>query len=113
VEEAGRLASMLAAEAALARFGSEERRSVILRFGLLWGPGTGNSAPVARYNASLHIEDAATALLLALQVANGIYNVVQDGGRVSADRFRAASGWTPRFQTRTIEGVERKSARSD
>jgi nucleoside-diphosphate-sugar epimerase len=92
---ADRLSSMVEAENSTRRFAAEGRRGVILRFGLLWGPGTGNDAPVQRYNATTQVEDAARALRLALEVAGGVYNVVADGGRVANGRFKSATGWRP------------------
>src|SRR5690606_16036539 len=64
----GRLPSMVDAERETGRFTEAGRRGVILRLGLLWGPGTGNDTAEGRYGASLHIEDAAEALRLALDV---------------------------------------------
>jgi nucleoside-diphosphate-sugar epimerase len=89
------LASMLEAEAQCRRFTDWGGRGVILRLGLLWGPGTGSEAPVFRYGATLHIEDAGTALLQALTIPAGVYNVVSDGQRVSNARFKSTTGWHP------------------
>jgi nucleoside-diphosphate-sugar epimerase len=92
-----RLSSMVDAENAVRRFTTAGGRGVILRLGLLWGPGTGNDAPSHRYGATLHIEDAGSALRAALDLPSGVYNVVGDGERISNARFKAASGWQPRF----------------
>jgi nucleoside-diphosphate-sugar epimerase len=94
---AARLSSMSDAEREVGRFSGAGGRGVILRLGLLWGPGTGNDAPNQRYGATLHIEDAGNALLAALGVPSGVYNVVADGERIDNARFKAASGWQPRF----------------
>ena len=94
---ANRLSSMVAAETEVRRFAAGGSRGAILRLGLLWGPGTGNDAPSQRYGASLHIEDAGAALRAALDVPGGVYNVVADGERIANGRFKAASGWQPRF----------------
>jgi hypothetical protein len=51
---------------------------VVLRFGLLDGPGTGHDEPVEALGASLHVDDAARALLSALTLPSGIYNVCRD-----------------------------------
>jgi nucleoside-diphosphate-sugar epimerase len=93
VTPAANLGSMMAAEAQCRRFAEAARRGVVLRLGLLWGPGTGNDAPVERYGASLHVADAGAALKAARDVPSGVYNVVSDGQRVSNARFKAASGW--------------------
>ncbi len=47
--------------------------------------------------ATLHVADAARALVAALALPSGIYNVCRDGERVSNRRFTQAAGWHPRF----------------
>jgi nucleoside-diphosphate-sugar epimerase len=91
------LRSALVAEKQAARFADAGRRGVVLRLGLLDGPGTGNNAPVDVFGATLHVEDAGRALLAALSVSSGIYNVCRDGERVSNRRFSAATGWRPQL----------------
>jgi nucleoside-diphosphate-sugar epimerase len=91
------LTSMMEAEAQCRRFTDWGGRGVILRLGLLWGPGTASEAPVDRYGATLHIEDAGRALLQALTIPTGVYNVVSDGQRVSNARFKAITGWQPAY----------------
>jgi nucleoside-diphosphate-sugar epimerase len=93
---AGRLSSMIDAENAVRRFAEAGHRGVILRLGLLWGPGTGNDAPAGRYGSTLQIDDAASALRLGLNVPSGVYNVTDDGQRIANGRFKTASGWRPR-----------------
>ena len=92
----GTLASALAAEEQAARFSRAGRRGVVLRLGLLDGPGTGHDAPVRSLGATLHVADAASALLAALTVPAGIYNVCRDGEDVSNARLSRAAGWRPR-----------------
>jgi UDP-glucose 4-epimerase len=89
------LRSALVAERETDRFAGSGGRGVVLRFGLLDGPGTGNDEPVRDFGASLHTSDAAYALLSALSLPSGIYNVCRPGERVSIDRFTAAAGWQP------------------
>jgi nucleoside-diphosphate-sugar epimerase len=89
--------SVFEAEAAVQRFSDAGGRGVVLRLGLLWGPGTGSDQPQYRNGSVLHVEDAASALALALEVPPGLYNVVADGGRVSNARFKGATGWQPRY----------------
>ena len=89
--------SSLTAERQAARFAAAGRRGVVLRFGLLDGPGTGQDTPDPRAGATLHVEDAGRALLAALAAPSGIYNVVRDGERVSNARFKQATGWRPRL----------------
>jgi nucleoside-diphosphate-sugar epimerase len=95
-ELAPHLRSALDAEAETLRFAASGRRGIVLRFGLLWGPGTWNEdAPSPASDAPLHVDDAGAALELALGVPTGIYNIVADGSRVSNERFKQATGWAP------------------
>ncbi len=89
------LRSALAAEQQAARFARAGGRGVVLRLGLLDGPGTGKGQPNPALGATLHTGDAGRALLAALDIASGIYNVCRDGERVSNHRFTAAAGWRP------------------
>ena len=47
------------------------------------------------FGATLHVSDAGRALLSALSLPSGIYNVCRDGERVSTERFTRAAGWHP------------------
>jgi len=89
------LRSALAAEGETERFTRAGGRGVVLRFGLLDGPGTGDYPPLAEYGATLHVSDAGRALLEALSLPSGIYNVCRDGERVSSERFCQVTGWHP------------------
>ena len=89
------LRSGLVAERETARFTAAGRRGVVLRFGLLWGPGTGSDAPNPVYGSTLHVTDAGAALAAALTAGPGIYNVDDGRGRVSSAAFAAATGWQP------------------
>ncbi len=90
------LRSAVTAEHEADRFAQSSRRGIVLRLGLLDGPGTGHDAPVRALGATLHVADAARALLSALSLPGGIYNVCRDGERVSNRRFTDAAGWHPR-----------------
>jgi nucleoside-diphosphate-sugar epimerase len=94
-EVSPRLRSARAAEQEAAHFAAAGGRSVVLRLGLLDGPGTGNDVPNQRFGATLHVDDAGRALLAALSAPPGLYNVVRDGERVSNARFKQATGWQP------------------
>lgn len=85
--------SALDAERETARFAAAGRRGVVLRLGLLDGDGTGSDAPNAIYGTTLDVTDAGRALVAALELPSGIYNVCRDGERVSNARFKAATGW--------------------
>ena len=89
------LESALAAEDEAARFAAAGRRGVVLRLGILDGPGTFHDRPDPDARATLHVEDAGRALLEALAVPSGTYDVTRDGGRVSNAPFRRVSAWSP------------------
>jgi nucleoside-diphosphate-sugar epimerase len=89
------LRSALAAEAEATRFAAAGRRGVVLRFGLLDGPGTGHDERRPALAATIHVEDAARALIAALSVESGIYNVCRDDERVSNRKLKRASTWRP------------------
>jgi nucleoside-diphosphate-sugar epimerase len=91
------LRSALVAEQQAERFARAGGRGVVLRFGLLDGPGTWYDEPMDDFGATLHVSDAARALLWALSLPSGIYNVCRDGGRVSNERFTQAAGWRPQY----------------
>src|SRR6476659_1993037 len=87
------LRSALAAEQETERFARAGGRGVVLRMGLLDGPGTDDYGPLAEFGATLHVADAGRALLEALALPSGIYNVCRDGERVSNERFMRAAHW--------------------
>jgi nucleoside-diphosphate-sugar epimerase len=89
------LRSALVAERETERFARGGGRGVVLRFGLLDGPGTWFDQPMGDFGATLHVTDAGRALLSALSMPSGIYNVCRDGERVSIERFTRAAGWQP------------------
>jgi nucleoside-diphosphate-sugar epimerase len=89
------LRSALTAEREAGRFAQSGRRGIVLRLGLLDGPRTGHELPVRSLGATLHVSDAARALLAALTLPTGIYNVCRDGERISNSRFTHAAGWHP------------------
>jgi nucleoside-diphosphate-sugar epimerase len=68
-------------------------RGCVLRYGQLYGPGTGSDAAADR-TVPLHVEAAAWAAVLALeQHAAGIYNVAEPNPHVSSDKIRRELGW--------------------
>jgi nucleoside-diphosphate-sugar epimerase len=89
------LRSALVAEQQAERFAHAGGRGVVLRLGLLDGPGTWYDQPMGDFGATLHVSDAGRALLSALSLPSGIYNVCRDGERVSTERFTRAAGWHP------------------
>ena len=65
---------------------------IVLRYGQLYGPGTGFDAP--RGDAPLHADAAAYAALLALDNArSGIFNIAEPNRYVATDKAVAELGW--------------------
>jgi nucleoside-diphosphate-sugar epimerase len=96
------LRSALAAEEQTERFARAGGRGVVLRFGLLDGPGTWFDQPMGDFGATLHVSDAGRALLSALSLPSGIYNVCRNGERVSNERFTRATEWQPQNETAAL-----------
>ena len=70
---------------------------IVLRYGKLYGPGTGFEA--ARSGGPLHVDAAADAARRALTRGSaGIYNVAQDDGTVSIGRAVRELGFRPGFR---------------
>jgi nucleoside-diphosphate-sugar epimerase len=98
----------LEGERLVARFGLDGGRGVVLRFGLFYGPenrSTDEALSMARariapipgaplgFVSSIHVDDAATAVVSALAAPSGVYNVVDDEPltrRDYTDAFAAA-----------------------
>jgi len=67
-------------------------RGCVLRYGQLYGPGTGSDDVAAE--VPLHVEAAAWASVLALeQRATGVYNVADPNPHVNTDKVRSELGW--------------------
>lgn len=65
---------------------------IVLRYGLIYGPGTGFDAPIAP--GSVHVSAAAKAAQLAITKGlPGIYNVAEDDGAVLTEKARQILGW--------------------
>ena len=70
----------------------------VLRYGLLYGPGTWSEGPGRK--PALHVDAAAQAAVLALSRGEpGIYNIADDDGAVSIEQARAELGFDPAFRT--------------
>jgi nucleoside-diphosphate-sugar epimerase len=70
---------------------------IVLRYGRLYGPGTGFSWPAN--GGPLHVDDAADAARRALTRGQaGIYNIAEDDGTVSIKKAIDALGWVPGFR---------------
>ena len=74
-------------------------RSVVLRYGRLYGPGTWRSEPSAR--TPVHVDAAADAARRALLQGNaGVYNVAEPDGTVSVAKAVDQLGWDPSFRAK-------------
>jgi nucleoside-diphosphate-sugar epimerase len=83
-----------AMEAQVLAYGME---GIVLRYGLLYGPGTWSEGPSRK--PPLHVDAAAHAALLAVtQGKPGIYNIAEDDGTVAIDKARAELGFDPAFR---------------
>jgi nucleoside-diphosphate-sugar epimerase len=70
---------------------------MVLRYGLLYGPGTWHMT--ATRKPALHVDAAAHAALLAMTRGSaGIYNIADDEGIVSIAKARALLGFDPQFR---------------
>ena len=71
--------------------------AIVLRYGLLYGPGTWHMTAIRK--PALHVDAAAHAALLAMtRGARGIYNIADDEGLVSIAKARAQLGFDPQFR---------------
>lgn len=70
---------------------------IVLRYGQLYGPGTG--ADVPKPGASVHVDAAAHAALLAVgRGAAGAYNIAEPNDQVATDKAVAELGWHADFR---------------
>ncbi len=77
---------------------------VVLRYGLLYGPGTGADQP--KGPVPLHVDAAADAARRAVERdVGGVFNIADAGGAAAIDRARWTLGWSPEF--RLIAGTPR------
>jgi nucleoside-diphosphate-sugar epimerase len=70
---------------------------IILRYGRLYGPGTGAEAPTGPL--SLHVDAAAYAALLAVDRSDpGIFNIAEPNEEVATEKARRELGWRADFR---------------
>ena len=70
---------------------------IVLRYGLLYGPGTWSGGPARK--PSVHVDAAAQAALLVVTLgAPGNYNIADDEGTVSIAKARKDLGFDPAFR---------------
>lgn len=122
-------ASVGEAEAAAARFTAAGRTGVVLRFGMFYAPDSSHTQAMLRagrsgigpvvgapgaYQSMIHADDAAAAVVAALEAPAGVFDVVDDepltkaevarsfGGRVRfPGRLAAAAGPSMSFMARS------------
>ena len=67
---------------------------LVLRYGQLYGPGTGTDRPAG--TSPVHVDRAARAALLAVdRGARGAYNIAEPNLHVATDKARTELGWQP------------------
>lgn len=65
---------------------------IVLRYGALYGPGTGADTPWGP--GPVHVDAAAHAALLAVEAdATGIFNIAETDGAVSSEKAQRLLGW--------------------
>jgi nucleoside-diphosphate-sugar epimerase len=71
--------------------------AIVLRYGLLYGPGTWSEGPARK--PPLHVDAAAQAALLVVTGGkSGVYNIADDDGTVSIVKARSELGFDPAFR---------------
>lgn len=70
---------------------------VVLRYGHLYGPGTGVDRPID--GVAVHPDAAAHAALLAIdRAAPGIFNIAEPNAYAATDKAQRELGWDPKFR---------------
>jgi len=71
--------------------------ATVLRYGKLYGPGTGFDAPPP--GGPLHVDAAAEAAHLSITSGrSGIFNIAEEDGTISSAKARSLLGWNPAFR---------------
>ena len=74
---------------------------IVLRYGLLYGPGTWFERE-KRGKPGLHVDAAAQAALLSVgKGACGVYNIAEDDGAVSSEKAKRELGFDPSFRIKS------------
>jgi nucleoside-diphosphate-sugar epimerase len=67
--------------------------TIVLRYGRLYGPGTGFDRAAGA--APIHVDAAARATVLALERGtSGIYNIAEEDGTLACDKAKRELGWS-------------------
>lgn len=70
---------------------------IVLRYGYLYGPGTGNEKPIGP--SSVHVDAAAYAAMLAGERGKpGLYNIAEPGGEADSTKAVTELGWSADFR---------------
>jgi nucleoside-diphosphate-sugar epimerase len=78
--------------------GAARLEGIVLRYGRLYGPGTGASAATDPA-LSVHVDAAARAALLAIESGRrGAYNIAETDAAVNCGKARRELGWDPSFR---------------
>jgi len=76
--------------------------SIVLRYGMLYGPGTGFDTPPGA--GSLHVDAAAYAALLATRsTETGLFNITEDDEAATSAKARSHLGFDARFRCPGLE----------
>ena len=96
--EGDRLVSVRGVEALERQvLGASPMEGVVLRYGRLYGPGSGTDTPPSP--PAVHVDAAAYAALLAIDHgAAGAFNITDPDDEVSTDKATAALGWRADFR---------------
>jgi nucleoside-diphosphate-sugar epimerase len=71
---------------------------MVLRYGRIYGPGTGFDTPPGP--TAIHVDAAAKAAAQAAKIgASGIYNVAEDDGTVTTDKAQRRLAWWLAWRT--------------
>lgn len=120
------LGAALDAEAAAARFAEagEGRTSVVLRFAMFYGPDSSLTldmlkaasvglapviGPAGAYHPNLHLDDAADAVIAAVEIPGGTYNVVDDEPLTRLEMAEAFAAAARTTKARRLPGVVAKA----
>jgi nucleoside-diphosphate-sugar epimerase len=121
------LAAVLAGESHVRRYAAGGGDGIVLRFGLFYGPDGRHAEDIRRlahvgvgtvvgppeaYLSVVHVDDAATAVLAALAVPDGLYNVVDDHPPTRAEYVAAQAAALGAQQLRPPPRVIGRLARS-
>ena len=78
---------------------------LVLRYGQLWGDGTGADTSEGK-DIPLHVDGAVSAALRAVGHGQpGVYNIADDERRLDLSRARQVLGWSPTSGVRIHESV--------